>query len=75
MSYPITHVTVKDNPPPRQVISVGRIYPLYQEEPETVFRTVERVEEDEKSLEDAEVKVVRRGRRPKPAATEGAETK
>ena len=62
----ITRMIVRDTPPPNQVVSVGRIYPLYQPKPE----------EDEKSFdEDAELKVVRRGRRPKPKANEDAEVK
>lgn len=73
MTYHVTHVVVKDKPQPkRPVMTVGRIYPIVQE---PVFSTVDR-EEDEKSFEDeAEVKVVRRGRRPKAQATEGAEVK
>lgn len=78
-AYPVTRIVVKDNPPPRRpVISVGQIYPIVQNpEPEIVFRTARAEEEDdEKSVEDAETKVVkpRRGRRPA-AATEVAETK
>lgn len=75
MSYPIAHVVVKDNPPPqRPVMTVGHIYPIVQE---TVFKTVDReVEEDLEEIDDeAEVKVVRRGRRPKPKANEAAEVK
>ncbi|RAV17509.1 hypothetical protein DQP57_00345 [Mycobacterium colombiense] len=78
MSYPITRVVVKDNPPPkRPVISVGRIYPtVISPEPETVFSTVRREEdsEAEKSAE-TETKVVRGRRRPAPKANEAAESK
>lgn len=63
-------------------MTIGRLYQIPQES-EPVFKTFERVvpepepvEDDaEKSVDDAEVKVVRRGRRPTPKATEGAETK
>jgi hypothetical protein len=75
LSYHVTRVVVKDTPPPqRPVVSVGHIYPIVpKSEPETVFQTVGC--EDEKSLDDAETKVVkRRGRRPA-KATEAAETK
>lgn len=86
MSYPITRVVVKDNPPPNRVMTIGRIHT----EPETVFKTHNpvvdretRIAELEAELEDlksvdedrVETKVVR-GRRPaQPKATEGAETK
>lgn len=75
----VTRIVVKDNPPPRRpVMSIGRIFPIVEkkDEPEIVFSTVRREDDDEKSFEDeAETKVVRarRGRRPK--ANEDAETK
>lgn len=72
MSYPITHVTVKNTPPPRPVISVGRIFPIVENEPEVIFRTAERDEEEES---DTETKVVKRGRPRQPKANEDAETK
>lgn len=76
MSYPLTRIIVKDNPPPRrQVISVGRLYdcsPRVADEPEIVFSTVERADE---SLEETKVVTGRRGRRPAPKSTEAAETK
>lgn len=78
MSNNVTRFVVKDNPPPRRpVMTIGRIFPIVEkkDEPEIVFSTCRR-EDDEKSFEDeAETKVVkaRRGRRPK--ANEDAETK
>jgi len=62
VSYPVTRITVKDTPPPMSVVAVGRYYDLTPQ-PE--------VEEEDST----EVKVVRRGRRPAPKSTEGAETK
>ena len=82
MSYPITHVTVRDTLPPHPVMTIGHIYPIQQQQ-ETVFSTIERaVDEEEEEIErweddggDTETKVIkpRRGRRPKAAET--AETK
>jgi hypothetical protein len=64
LNIPITHVTVRDIPPPsgREVIAVIKTY--NPQPPEAVH------EDDE-----VETKVVRRGRRPRVRATEGAETK
>lgn len=78
MSYPISHVVVRDKQPPkRPVMTIGHIYPIVQNpEPEAVFTTIGRDDEDEKSFEDAETKVVKkRGRRPAVRASEVAETK
>ena len=70
-------MVVRDTPPPNHTMTVGRMYqtsPL--PEPEPVFSTVVRLEEDdEKGLDEAETKVVRRGRRPAAKASEVAETK
>lgn len=78
MTIPVTHVTVRDTPPPNMVMSVGHLYAIGQE---TVFKTVEPEfvtdEPEESFLDDAEAKVVRgrRGRRPSPKATDEAEVK
>lgn len=72
MTYPVTHVTVRDIPPPRPpVITVGHIYPVGPDahEPEVVFGTVER------SIEDAETKVVRKNRRVAAPVNEEVDTK
>ncbi|BCP41435.1 hypothetical protein MINTMi27_15280 [Mycobacterium intracellulare] len=83
-AYPVTHVTVRDTPPPqRPVISVGRLYDCSPKaEPETVFSTITRVQNEEPAPADetpeaeTETKVMRnrRGRRPA-RANEDAETK
>lgn len=83
MSYPITHVVVKDKQPVRPVVTVGR---MYQTSPDPVFKTenrADRIAELKAELEyledgdfEAETKVVRpRGRRPGAKANEAAETK
>lgn len=67
----LTHVTVKDTPPPggREVIGIFRTFvPDYAPNKATLLE--EEVEEVE-----AETKVVRRGRRPRVRVNEGAETK
>lgn len=79
MTTHVTHVVVRDTPPPNHVMTVGHLYPIGQE---TVFKThtPEFVtdEVDEKDFTDeVEAKVVRgrRGRRPAPHATDKAEVK
>lgn len=79
MTYHVTHVKVVDNPPPeRPIMTVGRLYALPQT-PAAVFSTVTRAveedEEDEKSLDEAETKVVTRQRGRRPKANQDAETK
>lgn len=82
MTIPVTHITVRNTPPPgSDKVVVGRIYPI-SPQPEPMFKTfipeyAPNAEDldDELAEDDAEVKVVRgrRGRRPK--ANEAAETK
>jgi hypothetical protein len=79
MTTQVTHVVVRDTPPPTHVMSVGYLYPIGQE---TVFKTeaptfTSDEEESEDFVDDAEVKVVRgrRGRRPMPKGTDEAEAK
>jgi len=62
VSYPVTRITVKDTPPPMNVVAVGRYYDLT-------------AVSDEVEVE-VEAKVVsRRGRRPSVKTGEVAETK
>lgn len=75
----VTQVVVRDTPPPSETITIGHLYALGSQ---TVFKTegpeffTDEVEEgDEKGIDDAETKVVRRGRRPQPKGTEDVETK
>lgn len=78
MTAQVTHVVVRDTPPPSHVMTVGHLYPVGQQ---TVFKTVAPVftsdeeDVDAKDVDEAETKVVRKGRRPQPPATEGVETK
>lgn len=72
MPYPVTHVTVKDNPPPQQQRMVIGVYrDISPRREDDVEDDLVRLEEGE----ETETKVVapRRGRRPK--ANEAAETK
>lgn len=73
MSYPITRITVRDTPPPNQTITIGHMYAIAPQ-PEPVFSTVVRLDEEDEQ-DETEVKVVRRGRRPVIRANEAAETK
>lgn len=80
MTIPVTHLIVRDTPPPNQTQVIGRIYPI---NPEPVFKTyipdyAPNIDDDDEydDDEDTETKVVRgrRGRRPA-KANEAAETK
>lgn len=76
MTIPVTHLTVRDTPPPNQTMVVGRMYSIT---PEPLFKTFipdyANIDDDDED-DDTETKVVhgRRGRRPA-KANEAAETK
>lgn len=65
----VSHLTVKDTYPQSQTVVIGHMYPIGEKLEEKLDLEFT---EDEDS---PEIKVVQRGRRPQPKATEGAETK